>query len=327
MKSLIHELLHSAIPSVQLRTRLEILQQDPSSNKISTLKEKVETSRQVQRLFATMHPDGYWLQKNPRSGVITGKNVEYGAYATTHFVLSYLSELGLDRKHPLVCKAAERYLNLLSEDGDWWNHMSCLYAYNIRTYVRFGYLGDTRLEKAISLLLNTDRFDGGYLCDMHANKRKTKNTKSCYRGAVKALLAFSELPQYWNHERCEKLVHYFLSRNGIYNSKRDDFVVKDVQVTSYPILWSANTYEVLLALSKMGYGAHQALKPAWKTLESKKHPTGKYMLDWTPAQSPFKVGKRNEVNDWISFYVALAYTYKTEKKRKRPPSNGSLLNL
>ena len=31
-----------------------------------------------------------------------------------------------------------------------------------------------------------------------------------------------------------------------------------------------------------------------------------YPLDFTPAQSPWKVGKKGEANAWVTFYVLLA---------------------
>lgn len=99
-----------------------------------------------------------------------GDGVEYGAYGTTHYCLSYLAEHGLDRTNSQVSKAAERYLNLQIEDGDFYKHFSCLLGLNIRTFTILGYEDDPRIKKSISLLLNTKRPDGGYLCDVHEDK-------------------------------------------------------------------------------------------------------------------------------------------------------------
>jgi hypothetical protein len=92
-----------------------------------------------------MHPDGYWLQRNPRTKEYVGDGVVYGSFATTHFCLAYLAELGMDGSHPQVAKAAERYLNLQKPDGDWWDHFSCLIGYNIRTFILLGYREDERV--------------------------------------------------------------------------------------------------------------------------------------------------------------------------------------
>jgi hypothetical protein len=217
----------------------------------------------------------------------------------------------MDRSNPQIAKAAERYLSLQKSDGDFLRHFSCLLGYNVRIFLMLGYRDDARVQKSIDLLLNIDRPDGGYLCDMHEGKYKTRPVKSCIRGSVKALLAFSHLPEYWKHDRCEKLVEYFLARDGIYKTTNlSEFVNKDMERNSFPITWRANVFEILLSLSKMGHGNDKELERAWQIMDSKKDDMGRYYLDWTPRQSPWKVGKRNEPNKWITFYTLLAYKYK-----------------
>jgi hypothetical protein len=83
-----------------------------------------------------------------------------------------------------------------------------------------------------------------------------------------------------------------------------------MQVSSFPITWRSNVFEILLTLSKMGYGKDPRLKRAWKYLDSKKDDYGRYVLDWTPRQCPWKVGKRNQPNKWITFYSYLAKKFK-----------------
>jgi hypothetical protein len=183
-------LLEHENPSVRYRTLVELLKRPNNDSEVIECKKRIPQSGPVKELLNKMHPEGYWLQKNPRTKEVTGDGVKYGAYGTTHFCLSYLSELGMDRDNNEISKAAERYLNLQKSDGDFLRHFSCLNGYNIRTFTKLGYGNDERLEKSINLMLNTDRPDGGYLCDMHEGKYKTKSVKSCIRGSVKMLLAF-----------------------------------------------------------------------------------------------------------------------------------------
>jgi hypothetical protein len=303
----IHWLLEEDNPSVRYRTLKEILDFKDDSPEIIQAKSAILQSLPVRSLLDKMHPDGYWLQKNPRTQRVVGDGVEYGSFGTTHFCLAYLSELGMDRTNPLVQKAAERYLGLQQANGDWLRHYSCLQGYNIRTFVRLGFKEDERVQRAMGLLCQTYREDGGYLCDIHEGKTKTRSVKSCYRGSVKALLAFSEFPVSWDQPRCKLLVNYFLERGGIFQSQHPGIPVnRDVQIQSFPITWRANVYEVLYALSKMGFGSDERLQPAWKTLEGQADSTGRYHLDWTPTQCPWMAGKRGEVNKWVTFYVEAA---------------------
>jgi hypothetical protein len=305
-------LLQDDDPSMRWRTLRELLGVEDDAPEVRRAKSAILQSIPVCNLMEKMAPDGYWLQKHPRTKVNIGDGVNYGSFATTHFCLAYLAELGLDRAQPQVDKATERYLNLQKPDGDWLGHYSCLLGYNIRTFVLLGYRYDERLKRSIELMLHTIRTDGGYLCDFHEGKHKTKQGKSCIRGSVKCLLAFAELPEYWDHPRCKQLVGYFLHRGGIYRSNHPGiFVNQDMERLSFPITWRANLWEVLFALSKMGHGNDERLQDAWNKLESRADEAGRYKLDWTPTECAWKVGKRDEINKWITFYTLLAEKYKT----------------
>jgi hypothetical protein len=300
-------LLEDDNPSVQYRASKEVLNLDEDMPEVRQAKSNILQSQPVQTILDNMHPQGYWLQKNPRTQRIIGEGVEYGSFGTTHFCLAYLAELGLDRNQPQVEKAAERYIALQQPDGDWNKHYSCLLGYNIRTLAHLGYRDDPRLKRSLELLIHTSREDGGYLCDWHEGKYKTRSVKSCIRGSVKALLAFSEFPACWDHPRCRQLVDYFLRRGGIFQSTHPGIPVnQDMLSLSFPITWRANAWEVLYALSKMGYGRDERLQAAWTLLENKADPAGRYPLDWTPTQCPWKVGERGEASKWITFYVEAA---------------------
>ncbi len=305
-------LLEPEDPSVRWRTLTCLLERGADDPEVVQARAAIPDSKPVSRILAKMQPDGTWLQRNPRTREMLGGGVEYGAFATTHFCLAYLAELGLDRTHLQVAKAAERYLALQAPDGDWYLHLSCLLGYNVRTFTLLGYRDDPRVQRAIDLLLETEREDGGYLCDLHEKKKyKTRPVKSCVRGAVKVLLALAELPEYWDHPRCRQLVDYFLRRGGIFRSTDPGRLVNaDMERATFPIIWRANTWEILHALSKMGHGRDERLHAAWEVLERQADASGRYLLDWTPAQSPWKFGERGEVNKWITLYVLLAKKYR-----------------
>jgi hypothetical protein len=310
-ESVLKWLLEPEEPSIKYRTMTDLLGAPRNDAEVQECRMQIQESEPVESILRKMHPEGYWLQKNPRTKEVVGDGLKYGAFGTTHYCLSYLAELGMDRTNSQISKASERYLNLQKSDGDFYGHFSCLLGYNIRTFIMLGYKGDPRVKRSIQLLLDTDRPDGGYLCDMHEGKYKTRPVKSCVRGSVKALLAFSCLPEHWEHERCRDLVGYFLGREGIFKtSDLSELVNKDMARNSFPIIWRANVYEVLLALGRMGHGGDGRLERAWRLMDSKRDREGRYVLDWTPSQSPWKVGKRDEPNKWVTFYSYLAHKNK-----------------
>ncbi|HUV26013.1 MAG TPA: hypothetical protein VMW34_01490 [Anaerolineales bacterium] len=304
-------LLEENNPSIRYRTMTELLDRKKDDVEVVQAREQIFSSKMVSQILSKMHPDGYWLQKKPTTNELVGDSVEYGAYATTHFCLAYLAELGLDRQNPQVSKAADRYLNLQKADGDFYRHLSCLYGYNIRTFIMLGFRQDSRVQKSIELMLASERPDGGYLCDLHEGKYKNKFVKSCIRGSVKTLLAFSELQEYWDHPRCQLLVEYFMKRNVLFRTSDLEMAINhDVTRTSFPITWRAGLTEMVYALSKMGFGVNDELNQAWEILDSKRDIQGKYILDHTPAQALLKPGKKGEPNKWLTFYAMLAKKYK-----------------
>lgn len=301
-------LLQPADPSVRYRALAELLGCPAHDPGVLAAREAIPQSPPVVGLLEKMHPDGYWLQKSSTTGRLIGEGVEYGSFGTTHFVLAYLAELGLDSSHPQVARAAERYLDLMQPDGDWTGHFSCLFGYNIRTFLMLGCRGDPRLERAVDLLERSARWDGGYLCDFHEKPARKRPPKSCIRGAVKALAAFAALgPAYWDHPACQALVDYFLNREGIYQRRRPDEIVdKFLGWMIFPFQWRAGLVEVLYYLSSMGHGGDPRLERAWDLLDAKAGPDGRYCLDWTPPASPWKVGPRGQPNKWLTLYALLA---------------------
>lgn len=56
----------------------------------------------------------------------------------------------------------------------------------------------------------------------------------------------------------------------------------------------------------MGFGKDPRLDRAWKLLAAKADRTGRFILEWTPTQSPWKVGKRGQPNKRMTLYALLA---------------------
>ena len=152
---------------------------------------------------------------------------------------------------------------------------------------------------------------------MNEGKYKTRLTKSCVRGCVKAIMAFADLPELWTHERCKELVNYFLRHEIIFSTQQPDTLNNKASgLLTFPISWENSLWQPLYALSKMGYGNHPATHRTWQLLESKRDDLGRAPLDFTPSQCPWKVGIRGEANPWLTFYVLLAQKHQNEHSLK-----------
>ena len=297
MENLVEKLLNSESPSIRYRMQHDYLGKDPDSS----LKQEILESKPVIKIFKKMHPEGYWLHRG------YGEGIDYAMSASTHFILSYLAELGLGRWDDRLDRAVKRYWSL-KEPGkyfsppDYLTGQSCLYAQNIRTFILLGYKDDVHMKARINTLLGDVRHDNGYLC---IRKSFKETTKSCLRGTMKALMAYAELPEYWEHESCKRTVDYFLSRKVHYKKDNSGEKIRGGLKTVFPFVIEASLLEGLYALSKMGYGKYPAMKDVWSQLMFRQEDSGLFRLDWHPP-APFIPGNKGEGNEWVTLYALLA---------------------
>lgn len=312
-------LLEPSNPSIRYRTMVELQDLPRDSDTVQKAQSAIKTYSVVQTIFKKMHPEGYWESTNA-AGQRFGSGPEYTGYTTTPLVLAYLAELGLTREDYRIEKAANRYLSLQQDDGDFFRHFSCLYGLNIRTFTKLGFHDDPRLLKTVNLLKKSIRYDGGYLCDLHEGKRKKRRVKSCFRGTVKALFAVAEMPHLWKEPFSKQLVTYFLKRDVLYKTTDlHELVNKEVVWTLFPFTWRAGLIEIVYSLAKMGYGEDPSVHRAWQILHEHRKSNGTYILDWTPPKRSniyLYPGKRQKENKWITFYAYLCLKHKfyTEKR-------------
>jgi hypothetical protein len=125
-------------------------------------------------------------------------------------------------------------------------------------------------------------------------------------------MAFAELPELWQSERCLALVDYFLRRQVIFKGGQPGELIRgEVVATIFPFVISASLLEPLYALSRMGYADHLALSPAWQHLDAKRDAQGRYILDHS-RQAIFNAGLNGQPNKWVTLYACLAL-YKPER--------------
>ncbi len=309
-KNIIEWLIEDENPSVRYRTMVELLEMPGMDPEVKSAKKQIISYSPVKKMLDAMHPVGYWEEINPRSKKVFGAGVDYQKN-TTHFILAYLAELGMTREHPLLEKAANRYLSLQQPDGDFLRHFSCLYGMNMRTFTLLGFREDKRVKKTLELMKNSIRWDNGYLCETHEGKRKTRPVKSCVRGSAKVLYTLEALPELWEEPFAHQIVEYFLNRNVLFSTTNDSVrVSKEAGLTLFPFTWRFGLLDVLLPLSKMGYGKDPRMKKAWEELENHKTKQGEYILDSGPKCPYWKIGERGAPNKWISFYAYLCLKYR-----------------
>ncbi|MHA1475419.1 MAG: hypothetical protein ACTSQ5_09550 [Promethearchaeota archaeon] len=307
-------LLEPSNPSVRYRTLIELLNYSPNDSEIQLTYNEILNWKPVLKIRNAMHPDGYWSIKVEK-GKIVGQDTEYRTFNTTHWVLGYLAEYGLTRKEEFITLASNRYLDLQKKDGDFWQHLSCLYGLNLHTFSKLGFGSDPRIQKTIDLVVSSIRHDNGYLCDIHkGKKRKGRAVKSCFRGTLKVLFGLAEFPSTWKHPSVRMLVDYFLNRELLFKrGKPNELVVKNSGILVFPFTYREGLLENLYPLLTMGYGSHPKFMRAWELFESKKLLDGRFPLGWNPMNKYLKPGNKGEANKWITFYAYLLYKLKNSE--------------
>ena len=103
-------LLEPENPSIRYRTLVELLGAPKDDPEVQQARAAIPGSKPVQKIYSKMHPDGYWLHRG------VGAGATYTMSGSTHFVLAYLAELGLDREDERLARAVEHYLSLIPPD-------------------------------------------------------------------------------------------------------------------------------------------------------------------------------------------------------------------
>lgn len=295
-------LLAEEHPSVAYRTLVEVLGRKKSDPLVKRMKALIPESQDVQRAFRAMRPDGSWK---------IGKRTSLLKVST---MINYLAELVLDATDDRVDLAVEHLLSGQKGDGDFHKHYSCLNGLFLRALNLIGYGDDGRVQKLKSLLLSSGRHDGGYYCDINPRGRKDRpHHKSCIKGSLKTLLAFSEMPDVWEEEACEALVAYFLDRHVCFRRDGSGVPVnEEITKAGFPFTWKAGLIEAIYALARMGYGKHPELDEAWAYLDEHRTETGVYVLRAGPTLPELRSGSRNKPNKWVTLYAYLSLRHRED---------------
>jgi hypothetical protein len=138
-------------------------------------------SKAVQSLFSMMRKVGSFAP-----GRILHE-IHYQAVLDGMLVLGYLAELRVPPPHSRVRQAVEYCFTLQQDDDNVLKHYSSSYGKILRSFLLLSYAGDVRVDKIATLLLTSQRQDGGYLCDARNRPRHGAPKKSIILGSVGAL--------------------------------------------------------------------------------------------------------------------------------------------
>ena len=158
-------LLEGDNPSVRYFTLLDILDKPQNDFEVKESKQKIMEVGVVPKILAKQETGGYW--GIPENFYIRAK------YKGTSWQLIILAELGADGNDEKIKNTCEfmlenaqdpisgafSYVSDKNGGGDHERVLPCLTANMIWSLIRFGYLEDERVQKAIEWLIKYQRFD------------------------------------------------------------------------------------------------------------------------------------------------------------------------
>lgn len=301
-------------PSLRYRTLTGILQLEGDHPDVKQAMAAIVSSPDVYRAFSAMGKDGSWA---------CGKRTNISHEIAS---LNYLAELGLDSSDGRVSLGVEYLLSQQKDDGDFHRHYSCFNGLALRALVLLGYGQDYRVRRLKDLLLASGRYDGGYHCDINVKGRKNyTDHKSCMKGSLKVLLAFSEIPDVWEHDSCVGLIRYFMGRHVCFRTDDPErLVMPAIGKASFPFTYGPGLLEAVYSLAKMGYGMRSEMTEAWALLEQHRLPDGRYILRVGPTWQHLAAGPKNKPNKWATLYAYLSLLYREQgpASRMQPTADG-----
>lgn len=300
-------LLEKQNPAIRYRTLTELLGVPKSDPEASLVYHEIWATKDVQAMLARQNEQGCWEHSEN----------EYGVHTSLRYLTAFAENgLSQDKRLDNSVEYAVHFL-VEKETADLGHDYSgCSNALVLRALVMLGYHQNAGVVQLIDRYIETQLFDGGFICRRLLAKKP--NRRGCYKACVAALLLYAECKR---HSipllGTEQLVDYFLKRDVFFSSGDktkllldgkpgwraiDNFFPVETMRIGLPLIVSA--------LCVLGAGNHPSLDRAWEYLNSKKNVNGRWALEGTLTKQPCKFGKVGDENIWVTFYALLAEKYR-----------------
>jgi hypothetical protein len=297
-------LLEEDNPSVRYFTLMDILEKPENNPKVVETKSNIMKMGVVPKILAKQETGGYW--GIPEDFYIRAK------YKGTSWQLIILAELGVDefmlKNSQDPVSGAFSYISDESGTGDPEKVLPCLTANMAWSLIRFGYLGDERVQKAMEWLIKYQRFDDepGKLPDEWPYKgyKRCWEERTCHSIIVKSLKVFAEIPE---NQRTPEIEEYIAKGAGhmlnhhIHKRSQPGAVGRFKWLEfGFPLMWSIDALEVLGLLTKLGYN-DERMQEAIDIMISKQNDEGKWVLENTfNGRFQASIERKGKPSKWIT---------------------------
>jgi len=308
-------LLEKNNPSVRYFTLTEILDKSEDDPEVKETKKEIMTIGIVPVILFRHNNEGYW---ETAGGFYTKK------YNGTLWQLIILAELRADGGDKRMRKACEFIMENSQdrESGGFSMHASaktgggrhsevitCLTGNMVWSLIRFGYLGDPRVQRGINWIVRYQRFDDG-IHDVPTGWQYDKfemcwGKHTCHMGVVKTLKALAEIPKDKRSEGVKNTIEIgaeYILVHHIYKKSHDlSSISKPGWLRlGFPLMYQTDVLEILGILTKLGY-KDKRMQEAVDFVVSKQDAQGRWKLENTfNGRFQVNIEEKGKPSKWVT---------------------------
>ena len=308
-------LLEDDNPSVKYLALRDILGKPATSSEVKRARREIMTGGIVPKILSRQSPGGYW-EKEEDFYIRT-------KYKGTVWQLIILAELLADGEDPRIKKACEFILNW-SQDresggfsyrgsrdrgGQHSGVFPCLTGNMTWSLIRFGYLDDPRIRRAVDWITTYGRFDDGAgrppAAWPYDRFEACWGKHTCLPGVVKGLKALAEIPPGKRDKDVGAFIQNaaeYILKHRLYKRSHDPSRAAKPKWMKlwFPWIWDVDVLEMLLILTGLGY-KDERMNDALDLVLSKQNEKGQWNLEMTNnGRFQVDIERRGKPSKWVT---------------------------
>jgi len=268
-------------PSVRYFTLRFLLDLPEDDAEVTAAQRAIMISEPVQKILAAQEAEGYWGK--PGDGY-TPK------YQSTAWQILFLAELGANGQDERLFRGCEYWLSQAQsvKHGGFAPLIYCLNGNMLWALTALGYADDERLSRSVDWLTGMITGDlphtgsyswPGFQCGAN-------NKLPCAWGAVKSLRALANLPPVLQTDKVKRslsaTVDFLFSRDpATADYPFYERISGEWFKFGFPLSYTSDVLEAVLALCEAGHGGDPRLQPAIKLILSKREADGRWAMKHT----------------------------------------------
>jgi len=314
-EKVINWLLDRGNPSVRYLTLTSLLGRSPKDQEVKQAKNEIMSQGIVPKILELQNEDGSW-------GV--SERFYRDKYRGTTWNLLILAEMAADSNDRRIKNACEFILQHSQDplDGGFSYDQSkktgfglasgvvpCLTGNMVYTLVKFGYMEDERIKRAIDWICKYQRTDDmSYeppLGNVYERYQMCWGTHSCHMGVAKALKALTSIPASNRNPqingKIKELSEYFLNHHIYKKSHHIDEIARPGWLKfGFPLMYQTDALELLEMYAVLKI-RDARLNEAINLVKSKRMVDGTWKLENTfNGKLLVEIEKKGQSSRWIT---------------------------